>query len=780
MTLVRLREASGRSRRGSTISAIACADTRVACAFASRSSVPEVVVWDGGGDEAVTQAGDLHPVTCLALAACPCFGSRSGCFAIRRGAVEALAPPDDDAPECAAADAAGAVAAFGVGRRVEVVACDGRAGDPSIAALEGHRGRVTGVAFRGGGDLLIASCSEDRTFKVWSLSGLCCVAQSAVLCASPLACVAFDDVRLAVGALDGRLWVFDAVDPAFPREAFALDARAAVLASTSAGEAAPAAPAGRVVISSEPRWRKPPDAPPRVDEASAEAAVSPLALAFDPILGVVVAASSHLVAVDLGSRDVRVLEALDGTARAAAVAGGAAAVGLAFEPAVLAGPLVPPDEEEGYRLSFFPAPGAMPPSDSPLRREIAPPSAATRTLPSYDARKKKTAATKKKGAVVDQPITFHAKIRSSGYGPGKPSASTRGAAARRRPPPAAHADYPGECGVLDTPQPQHDYVVPAAANPLVGAALVSLAFCGDAAAVAVAAAAGPPVIVRLPVAKRRGPDLTTVLGSGNATAVSFSHDGKWVVTSGHDGPPQVFPNARKQCVDAPALTLEGGGAGACFFYLDRFLLAPRGGALDMYAVALDDARGVGRAKRVHSFAFGGAKRVDALCCLNAAYAPLILAATSDRRISAVDAATGATARTWASPHGRSAHALAAPPRTGAAPQGSCDVFASAATDGVVALWDLRAAGVSSRFSGHANRREPCGVALSPCLRYLACGSEDKCAYVYDLRGGGSATPAAKLRGARDAVLATAFNPRHPQLATVSYDGGLRFYTDAPG
>ena len=107
------------------------------------------------------------------------------------------------------------------------------------------------------------------------------------------------------------------------------------------------------------------------------------------------------------------------------------------------------------------------------------------------------------------------------------------------------------------------------------------------------------------------------------------------------------------------------------------------------------------------------------------------------------------------------------------PQSCFDVFATAATDGVVALWDVRADRCAARFSAHVNRREALGLAFSPCMRRLAVGSEDKLAYVFDLRTG---TPLARLKGHTDVVSAVVFNPRHPQLITASYDGRLRFYT----
>ena len=67
-----------------------------------------------------------------------------------------------------------------------------------------------------------------------------------------------------------------------------------------------------------------------------------------------------------------------------------------------------------------------------------------------------------------------------------------------------------------------------------------------------------------------------------------------------------------------------------------------------------------------------------------------------------------------------------------------------------------------------------GLSFSPCLRYLATGSEDKVCYLYDLRQG---TVLHRIRGVHsEAVTAVAFNPLHPQLATGCLDGSVHFYS----
>ena len=110
------------------------------------------------------------------------------------------------------------------------------------------------------------------------------------------------------------------------------------------------------------------------------------------------------------------------------------------------------------------------------------------------------------------------------------------------------------------------------------------------------------------------------------------------------------------------------------------------------------------------------------------------------------------------------------------PAESYDLLLSAATDGVVALWDLRSCQRVCRFQGHTARVHPVGVEFSPCLRYVAVGSEDRSAYLYDVRMG-SGTYLSKLPGHPDVVTDVAFNPLHPQLATACADGRVRAFAD---
>jgi WD40 repeat protein len=109
------------------------------------------------------------------------------------------------------------------------------------------------------------------------------------------------------------------------------------------------------------------------------------------------------------------------------------------------------------------------------------------------------------------------------------------------------------------------------------------------------------------------------------------------------------------------------------------------------------------------------------------------------------------------------------------PAGGHDLCLSAALDGTVKLWDLRSAACVRRFAAHTNRVHPIGAALSPCLRYVACGSEDRSAYIFDALSGALVE---RLRGVGAEITTdAAFSPLHPQLAVASLDGRVRFFSD---
>ena len=283
---------------------------------------------------------------------------------------------------------------------------------------------------------------------------------------------------------------------------------------------------------------------------------------------------------------------------------------------------------------------------------------------------------------------------------------------------------------------------------------------------------------------------------------------------------------------------------AFFFYLDRYLLVASQNKLSLHtyhiAIPAKDAlirhyhhRSISSSfsssttsaanstaessHTVHVWVHDHAHQLTAVACLNSTLSPLILTACSDRSFSLLDATHGSFLRTFSDAHARPIHSLSVPNSSQfvASPSlapSHLDVFASAATDNTVSLWDLRAGAAKiASFMDHVNRREKIGVAFSPCVRFLAVGSEDGAAYVYDLRKGremvyttssssssssgmaykgeeeddvedGRERRCRARKGGRagppphgDVVSCVAFNPLRPELVTGSYDGGVRFH-----
>ena len=486
---------------------------------------------------------------------------------------------------------------------------------------------------------------------------------------------------------------------------------------------------------------------------------------------------------------------------------------------------------------------------------------------------------KKTGRIVDQPLTFHARIKSSGYGqqpaqkmqprkPGKialPAPTLRSSSAPRAAGrhPAAHSSssssssegarlraYPMDCGPTTQHQPHNDLAA--------GAPVFGVAFCNDASQLVLHTADATPTTVRLPVHRFGGDGGRCFRAhNGRVTSAMFSHSGQRLLTASEDGTAMVWSAAKgavaAAAADGPlvvishdrhqpaattttgatAATTTGGGergystsivgafqpvshkeknsrnrpfgapvCAATFFYMDKFILlavkasvmlysyasekeeaaaAPRTASLRPGSLTTLDAlrrnHSRGRYLRAALWGLEPAQQVTALASVNSAKSPLAFCATSDRRLHVLDAAVGCVARSMDCGHDRAVHSIAlpAPSVYASLPMDAYDIFATAATDNAVALWDLRTPAVVMRYTGHVNRHcEQVTCALSPCLRYLAVGSEDRAAHVVDVRTG---TALARLTGTRDTVTAVAFSQLFPQLAAGSLDGKVRFYID---
>ena len=196
---------------------------------------------------------------------------------------------------------------------------------------------------------------------------------------------------------------------------------------------------------------------------------------------------------------------------------------------------------------------------------------------------------------------------------------------------------------------------------------------------------------------------------------------------------------------------------------------------------LDSKDDIERLRRLHRYKVLTAfetegQTIVSTAAVNSFLSHIAVFASSNKAIEVVDYNANKTGRLISNAHDRPVHTIAFPSATRYAshPPAVHDTFVTASTDGDVKVWDLRTRAAAATLCGHVNRAHRVGVAFSPCMRYIACGSEDKQAYLYDIRGGARIST---LQGHKDVVSGIAFNPLHPQIVTASLDGHLRTFID---
>ena len=220
-----------------------------------------------------------------------------------------------------------------------------------------------------------------------------------------------------------------------------------------------------------------------------------------------------------------------------------------------------------------------------------------------------------------------------------------------------------------------------------------------------------------------------------------------------------------------------------FFGGDRLIAVGVGGSLQLFRYALDlrhddldTRRNLSRVQPCLEVK-PGAQSVTCVECYN--YPSMVasnalLYGGSNKEIGVLDAATGTIVRRWEGAHGRPVHSLAMPTagRFAGLPPSGLNTFASAALDGTVKLWDARAPDAPVRtLAAHSNAALKSGLALSPCGRYLAVGSEDRALFVYDV---GTGAPLARLP-VGELPSAVAFHPTASQLLVGTTAGQLRAF-----
>ncbi|KAM6280972.1 WD repeat-containing protein 27 [Porphyrio hochstetteri] len=270
--------------------------------------------------------------------------------------------------------------------------------------------------------------------------------------------------------------------------------------------------------------------------------------------------------------------------------------------------------------------------------------------------------------------------------------------------------------------------------------------------------------------------------AGAVNSVGWSHDNKWLVSASEDRTLRVWSVCNKE----PALILgkekfHKPVRFAQFYFIDAFILLSCGAEFHLLSFHLDttkddlkryEQRSV--CKLVQKFPVASTVEITSLSAVNDFYSYIVLAAGSNRALEVFDLNVGCSTAVIPEAHTRSVHQICQNKGSSFSTQQpeAYNLFMTTAAGDGIKLWDLRTLRCERRFEGHSSRCYPCGIAVSPCGRFIASGSDDKCAYLYEMH---SSTFSHKLGGNADSVINVTFSPSSPQLTTATLDGKLQLF-----
>uniref|UniRef100_A0A8C3CPN4 WD repeat-containing protein 27 n=1 Tax=Cairina moschata TaxID=8855 RepID=A0A8C3CPN4_CAIMO len=153
------------------------------------------------------------------------------------------------------------------------------------------------------------------------------------------------------------------------------------------------------------------------------------------------------------------------------------------------------------------------------------------------------------------------------------------------------------------------------------------------------------------------------------------------------------------------------------------------------------------------------------------FADIVLTAGSNRALEVFDLNEGRSTAVIPEVHSRSVHQICQNKGSAFSTQQpeAYNLFVTTAVGDGIKLWDLRTLRCERRFEGHSSHCYPCGIAISPCGRFIASGSEDKRAYIYEMH---SSTFLHKLGGHRECVVNVGFSPSSPQVRLFFFYSSL--------
>ncbi|XP_077203078.1 WD repeat-containing protein 27 isoform X3 [Paroedura picta] len=379
----------------------------------------------------------------------------------------------------------------------------------------------------------------------------------------------------------------------------------------------------------------------------------------------------------------------------------------------------------------------------------------------------------KKSTIKDKPLVFHSKIKSSGYTlmpqmtmfspkttAKQSSLASKGKISCKQ---RNKEEYPLAC----SPPARSERHITVADKPT---SICCIQYSGDGKLLACGLADKTLLAFS---SNLKGTPTVYSGHDGALNSVGWSHDKNWLVSSSEDRTLRIWSVSNAE----PALCLgkemfHKPIRSAQFYYLDSFILLSCGAEFHLLKYSLDISKDEIKryknksfCKSIQKFPMASTVALTSLSAVNEFYSlmtDIILAAGSNRVLEVFDLNVGCSAAAIPDVHSRAVHQICQNKGSAFSTQqyDAYNLFLTTAIGDGIKLWDLRTLRCERRFEGHSTRCHPCGIAVSPCGQFIACGSEDKSAYVYEIH---SSTYSRKLTGHSDSVINVAFNPSSPQM-----------------
>ncbi|XP_076868454.1 WD repeat-containing protein 27 isoform X3 [Brachyhypopomus gauderio] len=651
-----------------------------------------------------------------------------------------------------------------------------------LAVLDGHLGPVTASGFCPWDPSQLISVSEDRTLKIWDVKTEEILYQSPVLSGCPLLSLFFLDEhrQFVTGSADGQVWCYTLPEDHKCHIVMKLDLQkveqrhkkrvknsnhkqtkpAGTLCDAQRGDVETAKPVLRIwahshqpgpssmLQSNSEIWIGSSDGLYLLDLATSELLAI---LPFKDIPGLSISTVGSWATSQGHNNNMWCLVSSLFEARVALLDVNVAGLNSSC--------FLMEDGKES--LSVLPSSPPVP--ISPLNAEL----------------KKQDPKPLKKTGVRNHALVFHKVVKSSGYATSPPPMFTPKTNIKKKSSTSKETKNNGRSILREyplhstTPSVPHSQVsVSTVPNPI-----HCLQYSGDGKQIVCGTADGSVFIYE---ASLTGSPAVYTGHNKPVTSVCWSHSGQWFLSVSDDL--AIWPTQ----VAEPVLTMGKAGhlkaiRWAQFYYLDKFVLLSGGSNLLLYLYHLDqtkddikryEQKSVFRLSSTFSTYAG--TDITAVSAINDFFSYIVLAAGSDHSIQVFDMNRGCVVAKISEAHCRAVHHLSQNKGSMFSTQDrdSYNLFLSSAVTDGIKLWDLRTTRCVRRYESHVNRRHWCTGAMSPCGRYIATGSEDNCAYVYDIR---SSIFLHKLQRQSDTVLNVAFNPSTPELLTGTLDGKLAVF-----